>query len=71
MKNKVFLLMEYAEEGNLYNNLKSHRKYDESTAANYFTQVCEAIAYLHKKNICHRDLKVNFCVIAAGEYFDD
>lgn len=60
MKNKVFLLMEYAEKGNLYHSLKASKKYSEAVAANYFTQVCHGVAYLHKKNVCHRDLKVNF-----------
>ena len=59
MKNKVFLLMELGEKGNLYNYIKNNRKLPEEEAVRMFYQVCSGIAYLHELNICHRDLKVS------------
>jgi serine/threonine protein kinase len=54
----VYLLLEYAEEGNLFNYLmKNKKKLCEKEAFIYFYQTCVGISYIHKKNIIHRDLK--------------
>lgn len=53
----VYLVLEYCENGSLFNYLKSKKKISEKEAFNYFFQTCLGIDYLHKRKILHRDLK--------------
>lgn len=62
--------MELAEMGNLYNLLQTHGKLPESLAAKYFCDVCNGIAYLHEKNVIHRDIKVGLWFYQAGKLID-
>ena len=61
------MVLEYAENGNLYNYLKKHSKLSEKEAFIYFYQTMKAIDHLHKKDILHRDIKVLF----IDSLFDD
>ena len=54
----IYLVLEYAENGNLYDFLKKKRRFAEKEAFIYFIQACLGADFLHKKNIIHRDLKV-------------
>eukprot|EP00340_Litonotus_pictus_P003327 CAMPEP_0170527232 /NCGR_PEP_ID=MMETSP0209-20121228/12697_1 /TAXON_ID=665100 ORGANISM="Litonotus pictus, Strain P1" /NCGR_SAMPLE_ID=MMETSP0209 /ASSEMBLY_ACC=CAM_ASM_000301 /LENGTH=657 /DNA_ID=CAMNT_0010817625 /DNA_START=442 /DNA_END=2415 /DNA_ORIENTATION=+ len=56
-KDFFYLAMEYAEHGNVFNEVKKYGKLDERTSRNYFAQVCEAVNYLHLKGYVHRDIK--------------
>jgi serine/threonine protein kinase len=49
--------MDYAENGNLYKQMKKQGKFDEQGAFNIFSQTCLGIEFLHRNNIIHRDLK--------------
>ena len=51
------MILEFAENGNLFNYLKKRTKLPENEAFVYFFQTCLGIDYLHKKDIIHRDLK--------------
>ncbi|ODV85657.1 hypothetical protein CANARDRAFT_27761 [[Candida] arabinofermentans NRRL YB-2248] len=53
----VYLILEYAAEGELYKLLKEKRRFDEVMASRYIYQVADALNYLHTKHIIHRDLK--------------
>ncbi|OWB81798.1 hypothetical protein B5S33_g417 [[Candida] boidinii] len=54
---KVYLILEYASQGELYKLLKKFKKFDDVTTSNYISQVASALHFLHKKNVIHRDIK--------------
>lgn len=56
-KNTVFLVMEYASGGELYDYLVVHGKMKEKEARAKFRQILSAVSYCHKKRVIHRDLK--------------
>jgi len=54
----IFLVMEYIKGGNLNNFLFNHHaKLTEEILANYMMQIANALTYLHKYGIMHRDIK--------------
>jgi MAP/microtubule affinity-regulating kinase len=57
-KSTVFLVMEYASGGELYDYLVVHGKLKEKDARVKFRQILSAVSYCHKKKVIHRDLKV-------------
>ncbi len=57
-KYTVFLVMEYASGGELYDYLVVHGKMKEKDARAKFRQILSAVSYCHKKRVIHRDLKV-------------
>ena len=54
----VYIVLEYAHNGSLFNYLQRKKNITEKEAFVYFFQTCIGIDYLHKKGILHRDLKV-------------
>ncbi|KAJ3053396.1 Serine/threonine-protein kinase par-1 [Rhizophlyctis rosea] len=56
-KSTVFLVMEYASGGELYDYLVVHGKMKEKEARAKFRQILSAVSYCHKKRVIHRDLK--------------
>ncbi|MES1902204.1 MAG: hypothetical protein MHPSP_000725 [Paramarteilia canceri] len=60
---RVYLLLEYAPNGELYSKLKEQGRFEEHISSNYMLQLLDAIAYCHKHNVLHRDLKLENILI--------
>jgi BR serine/threonine kinase len=56
-QNHLYIVLEYAENGELFNFLVSHRSLPVELAMNFFRQIIYGLEYLHAHAICHRDLK--------------
>lgn len=55
---KLYMVMEYAEGGNLFAYQNQKMRFSEPEAFKFFTQTLAGVRYLHQLNIIHRDLKV-------------
>lgn len=56
-ENKVFILLEFAKNGDLFKYLSKRKRLTEEEACKYFVQTAKALDYIHKLGIIHRDLK--------------
>jgi calcium-dependent protein kinase len=59
-KNKMYLVMEYCEGGELFDRLFQQEggKFTECKAAQLVQKMLASIHFMHTRNICHRDLKL-------------
>ena len=65
---RVFLILEYAGQGELYRHLQKAARFAEGRAARYVAQMAGALAHLHRKHVIHRDIKPeNILVGVHGE----
>jgi aurora kinase len=65
---RIFLILEFAGQGELYKHLRKEQRFPEWKAAKYIAQMAAALKYLHKKNVMHRDIKPeNILVGVHGE----
>ena len=55
------VMMEYAKNGDLNNELLKHKEqnkyFEENQLLNWITQICLSIQYIHEKEIVHSDIK--------------
>ncbi|KAJ6249488.1 hypothetical protein M0813_16908 [Anaeramoeba flamelloides] len=56
-KDKVYLVMEYCDGGDLFDDLLEEEFYDEEKAARIVFKILSVLKYLHSIEIAHRDLK--------------
>uniref|UniRef100_A0A0L0NTF1 Aurora kinase n=1 Tax=Candidozyma auris TaxID=498019 RepID=A0A0L0NTF1_CANAR len=64
----VYLILEYALYGEVYQLLKTRRRFDETTASKYIYQVSLALQYLHSRHVIHRDIKPeNILLLDMGD----
>ncbi|CAF4354506.1 unnamed protein product [Rotaria sp. Silwood2] len=56
-KNLIYLVTEYAANGELLDLLIREKRLSEAKAKEKFRQLVLAVEYIHSKNIVHRDLK--------------
>ena len=52
-----YLVLEYVDNGELFEKIATNGRLDEEEAVKYFRQILSAVGYCHSFNICHRDLK--------------
>ena len=63
--NNVFLVMEYLIGGDLKSLLGVYGYFDEATARFYSAEIALALAYLHRHDIIHRDVKPDNVLLTA------
>ncbi|GJQ80314.1 putative protein tyrosine kinase [Trypoxylus dichotomus] len=56
-QNTVFIFLEYAAGGELFNKIEPDIGMPCKEAQSYMTQLMAAVGYLHSKGIAHRDIK--------------
>ena len=54
---QLYLIMEYASGGELFEYIVSHQRVKELEACLFFQQIIAGVEYISKLNIVHRDLK--------------
>lgn len=66
-KGKSYFVMEYLNLKSLDYYLKKQKKFSEFEVMCMMIQILKAVTYMHKKGICHRDLKPNNILIDPAE----
>ena len=54
---KFYIIMEYCQNGELFNRIVERQRLTEDEAALFYYQIISGLEYIHKKKIVHRDLK--------------
>eukprot|EP00521_Asterionellopsis_glacialis_P007320 CAMPEP_0195282166 /NCGR_PEP_ID=MMETSP0707-20130614/1163_1 /TAXON_ID=33640 /ORGANISM="Asterionellopsis glacialis, Strain CCMP134" /LENGTH=627 /DNA_ID=CAMNT_0040341119 /DNA_START=96 /DNA_END=1979 /DNA_ORIENTATION=- len=67
--NELFIITELGRGGDLFHLLTTHPKHGvtESYAAKTVSEMLSAVAFLHSRHICHRDLKLENWVLESGK----
>ncbi|KAF7596184.1 hypothetical protein BBP40_003083 [Aspergillus hancockii] len=60
----VYLVLELAPEGELFNLIVSKQKFTETETRHIFVQLFEGLKYLHDRGIVHRDIKPENILVA-------
>lgn len=63
-KTTLFLVLELAKGGELFDRIAPDEGADESSVRTYFAQLLKGVAHCHNQGVCHRDL-VRFVLALA------
>ena len=55
--NTVYMVLEYISGGSLKDVIRKNGKLDEATTLRYASQLCDAVAEIHRNNVLHLDIK--------------
>jgi len=56
-KERVYLVLEYCCNGEVFNKLRDEGTFNEQQTARYICDLASALAYCHSKHVIHRDIK--------------
>ena len=56
-EDKYYIMMEYCQNGELFNLILEKRKLNEEESSYFYYQLINGLEYIHINNIIHRDLK--------------
>lgn len=62
-KENVYLILELASQGDLFNYVKEVNEVDEKLVAQVIAQLCSALSSLHDKKIIHRDVTLEHILL--------
>lgn len=62
----IYLMMENAEGGEMFDYIVAHRHVSELQACKFFHQIIDGVEVLHKNEITHRDLKPENLLLKAS-----
>jgi len=54
---RIFLILEYAAQGELFKELQKKGRFEPRQAAEYIETLAGALDYCHRKHVIHRDIK--------------
>ncbi len=63
----IFLVLELANGGELFDRISLGEGCEESVARNYFNQLISGVAHCHEHGVCHRDLKPENLLLSDPE----
>ncbi|MEN2498215.1 MAG: hypothetical protein MHMPM18_002522 [Marteilia pararefringens] len=66
-KSYIYLVMEFAKNGDLFSMLSKSGRFSEQKAATYIYQVASAVNYCHENDIIHRDIKPENILLGSYE----
>jgi Serine/threonine protein kinase len=64
---RIYIIFELIKGGELFERLKKKKTYKEEQAAIVIKQLMEALIYLEKKHIIHRDIKLENIMLVHEE----
>jgi len=56
--NKIFLVMDYCQKGELYDMIERQRNTPEEDVKEYFKQILNGLIHLHENNVVHLDMSL-------------
>lgn len=65
---RLYFVMPFVRGGELYKHFLKNKRFPEAQVKFYAAQIALAIGYLHKKDILHRDLKLENILIDETGY---
>lgn len=63
---KFYIVMEYAEGGDLFNYLREHGRFSEKNTRFFFRQILQAVEFCHSRGLTHRDIKLENVVLCTN-----
>ena len=65
--NRFYIIMEYCENGELFNRIVEKKRLSEDESAIFYYQLINGLEYIHKNNIAHRDLKPENLLLSKND----
>ncbi|KAI7885131.1 kinase-like protein [Lichtheimia hyalospora FSU 10163] len=66
----LFMIMDLCDQGDLF-DYRMHNKLHQDQVVSVFVQILDAVDYMHKHHIYHRDLKLENILLATSDEHDD